>query len=58
MTPRNLAVVFAPNVLYSKDVSIEAVADSNAAVEFLVSHYEALFPVLQTKLYEFLLTCF
>jgi len=47
MNTANLAVVLAPNILYPKQMDIQAISNSNAAVEFMISQYNFVFKSLQ-----------
>ncbi|KAF2074277.1 hypothetical protein CYY_004410 [Polysphondylium violaceum] len=47
MNTSNLAVVLAPNILYPKQLDIQAISNSNAAVEFMISQYILIFKPLE-----------
>ncbi|KYR00573.1 RhoGAP domain-containing protein [Tieghemostelium lacteum] len=48
MTASNLAVVLAPNILYPKNMDIQAISDSNSTLDFLIKNYISIFQDIKT----------
>eukprot|EP01112_Ceratiomyxa_fruticulosa_P018210 TRINITY_DN5782_c0_g1_i1.p1 TRINITY_DN5782_c0_g1~~TRINITY_DN5782_c0_g1_i1.p1 ORF type:complete len:629 (+),score=139.26 TRINITY_DN5782_c0_g1_i1:169-2055(+) len=51
MNSRNLSVVLAPNILYSKEVNLTALSDANASIEFCISHFNMIYPNFEQNMF-------